>query len=77
MALRGYLRFLGTRGLCRAGLEQAVPTIPEWRLSTLPRYIDVAQVEQLFATCDLATPTGLRDRAIWRASACAQATSSH
>ena len=64
MALRGYLRFLGTRGLCRAGLEQAVPTIPEWRLSTLPRYIDVAQVEQLFATCDLATPTGLRDRAI-------------
>jgi site-specific recombinase XerD len=64
MALRVYLRFLGTRGLCRAGLEQAVPTIPEWRLSTLPRYIDVAQVEQLFATCDLATPTGLRDRAI-------------
>jgi integrase/recombinase XerD len=64
MAIRGYLRFLGTRGLCRAGLEQAVPTIPEWRLSTLPRYIDVAQVEQLFATCDLATPTGLRDRAI-------------
>jgi integrase/recombinase XerD len=32
MALRGYLRFLGARGLCRAGLEQAVPTIPEWRL---------------------------------------------
>jgi integrase/recombinase XerD len=30
----------------------------------MPRYIDVAQVEQLFETCDLATPTGLRDRAI-------------
>ena len=36
MALRGYLRFLGAHGLCRAGLEHAVPTIPEWRLSTLP-----------------------------------------
>jgi integrase/recombinase XerD len=64
MALRGYLRFLSVHGFCRAGLEHAVPTIPEWRLSTLPRYIDSAQVERLIATCDLTTPTGLRDRAI-------------
>jgi integrase/recombinase XerD len=64
MALRGYLRFLSAHGFCRAGLEHAVPTIPEWRLSTLPRYIDAAQVERLIMTCDLTTPTGLRDRAI-------------
>jgi integrase/recombinase XerD len=38
-ALRSFLRFLGAHGLCRAGLEHAVPTIPQWRLSTLPRYI--------------------------------------
>lgn len=63
-ALRGYLRFLSAHGLCRAGLEHAVPTIPEWRLSTLPLYIDAAQVERLIATCDLTTPAGLRDRAI-------------
>jgi len=63
-ALRGYVRFLSAHGLCRAGLEHAVPIIPQWRLSTLPRYIDAAQVEQLIATCDTATPTGLRDRAI-------------
>jgi integrase/recombinase XerD len=63
-ALRGYLRFLSAHGLCRAGLEHAVPTIPEWRLSTLPHYVDAAQVERLIATCDLTTPTGLRDRAI-------------
>lgn len=37
-ALRGYLRFLSAQGLCRAGLEHAVPTIPQWRLSSLPRY---------------------------------------
>jgi integrase/recombinase XerD len=64
MALRGYLRFLGAHGLCRTGLEHAVPTIPQWRLSTLPRYIDASQVERLIATCDRTTPTGLRDRGI-------------
>ena len=63
-ALRSFLRFLGAHGLCRAGLEQAVPTIPQWRLSTLPRYIDPSQVERLIATCDGTTPAGLRDRAI-------------
>jgi site-specific recombinase XerD len=64
MALRGYLRFLGARGLCRAGLEHAVPIIPQWRLSTLPRYIGVAAVERLIATCDLTTAAGARDRAV-------------
>lgn len=64
MALRGYLRFLGARGLCRAGLEHAVPTIPQWRLSALPSYISVAEVERLLATCDLARPAGVRDRAV-------------
>lgn len=64
MALRGYLRFLGARGLCRAGLEYAVPTIPQWRLSTLPRYIGGTDIERLIATCDLTTPAGARDRAV-------------
>jgi integrase/recombinase XerD len=62
--LRGYVRFLSANGRCRAGLEHAVPIIAQWRLSTLPRYIETAQVDQLIATCDPITPTGLRDRAI-------------
>ena len=62
--LRCFVRFLSANGRCRAGLEHAVPIIAQWRLSTLPRYIDSAQVEQLIATCDPSTPTGLRDRAI-------------
>ncbi|MGC0392450.1 MULTISPECIES: tyrosine-type recombinase/integrase [Bradyrhizobium] len=64
MALRGYLRFLSARGLCRAGLDQAVPIIPQWRLSSLPRYIRSSDVETLIATCDQTTATGVRDRAI-------------
>lgn len=63
-ALRGYLRFLGARGLCRPGLEHAVPTIPQRRLSALPRYIGAADVERLIAACDVTTPLGIRDRAI-------------
>lgn len=62
--LRGYVRFLSATGRCRAGLEHAVPIIAQWRLSTLPRYIDAAQVERLIATCDPSSPTGLRDRTI-------------
>lgn len=63
-ALRGYLRFLAARGLCRPGLDHAVPTIPQWRLSALPRYIGAAEVERLIATCDVTKPTGTRDRAV-------------
>jgi site-specific recombinase XerD len=64
MALRGYLRFLSARGLCRAGLDRAVPIIPQWRLSSLPRYISSSDVETLITTCDRTTATGVRDRAI-------------
>jgi len=62
--LRSYLRFLGARGLCRSGLEHAVPSIAQRRLAGLPRYIGASDVERLIATCDLTTPVGIRDRAI-------------
>ena len=63
-ALRGYLRFLAAAGLCRPGLDYAVPTIPQWRLSALPRYLPASTVEQVIASCDLTKPQGIRDRAI-------------
>jgi site-specific recombinase XerD len=63
-ALRGYLRFLAAADLCRPGLEHAVPLIPHWRLSSLPRYLSPDQVERLVASCDLRTGRGVRDRAI-------------
>jgi site-specific recombinase XerD len=62
-ALRGYLRFLAASGLCRTGLDQAVPPVLQWRLSALPRYLPAADVERLIATCDLSNPLDLRDRA--------------
>ena len=63
-ALRGYLRFLAAHGACRPWLDRAVPDIPQWRLSALPRYLPPADVERLIASCDLTKPHGIRDKAI-------------
>ena len=63
-ALRLYLRFLVLDGLCRPGLVGAVPTVPLQRFSTLPRHLPRDDIERIIASCDRATPMGLRDRAI-------------
>jgi len=64
MALRGYLRFLAAHGMCRPGLDQAMPTVPQWRLSALPRYLPSPDIERLITSCDLTKAHGVRDRAI-------------
>jgi integrase/recombinase XerD len=63
-ALRGYLRFLAASGICPPGLDRAVPLVPQWRLSSLPRYLSPVDVERVVASCDLNTVHGMRDRAI-------------
>jgi site-specific recombinase XerD len=64
VTLRGYLRFLIASGRCPPWLDHAVPTVPHWRLSALPRYLSMADVERLIASCDVTSPAGIRDRAI-------------
>ncbi len=63
-ALRGYLGFLGASGVCRADLAKAVPTVPQWRLSAMPRYLPAVDVERMIAACDVSKSHGVRDRAI-------------
>ena len=63
-ALRLYLRFLVLNDLCRPGLVAAVPTVPRRRFSTLPRHLPREDIERIIASCDRATPMGLRDHAI-------------
>jgi integrase/recombinase XerD len=63
-ALRVYLRFLATRGECQPGLDHTLPTVAEWKLSSLPRYLDAQQVACLVDSCSKDGPQGLRDRAI-------------
>jgi integrase/recombinase XerD len=63
-ALRVYLRFLATCGGCQPGLDHSLPTVAEWKLSALPRYLDAHQVGRLIDSCCKDGPQGWRDRAI-------------
>jgi integrase/recombinase XerD len=63
-ALRMFLRFLIARGQCPVGLDAAIPTVADWRLASLPRYLPPEDVERLIASCDRASAVGRRDRAI-------------
>ena len=63
-ALRAYLRFLTTEGTCCPDLDSAVPTVAEWKLSSLPKYITEQEVERTITACDIQTRQGVRDRAI-------------
>lgn len=63
-ALRMFVRFLIAEGQCPVGLEAAIPLVPHWRLSSLPRYLQPEEVERIVASSDPATAMGKRDRAI-------------
>ena len=63
-ALRVYLRFLAASGACQPGLDHALPTVAEWKLSSLRRYLDAGQAGKLIDSCSRNGPQGLRDRAI-------------
>ena len=41
-----------------------MPTVPQWRLCALPRYLPPKEVERVIRACDLSSPVGLRDQAI-------------
>lgn len=63
-AVRMFLRFLIATEHCPPGLDAAVPTIAEWRLAGLPRYLPPAETERVLAACTGARSIDIRDRAI-------------
>lgn len=63
-ALRMYFRYLASTDRCASSLVDAIPTVPRWRLATLPRYIIHDDVERVIASCDLTVARGMRDHAI-------------
>lgn len=63
-ALRSFLRFLFQRGEIEANLAEAVPSVANWRLCSIPKYLAPEEVERLLAACDRNTSTGRRDYAI-------------
>ena len=63
-ALRSLLRFLHLRGITASPLAGAVPAAAGWKLAGLPRHLTQEEAARMVASCDLATVTGLRDRAV-------------
>ncbi len=63
-ALRNLVRFLIADGKCPAGLDSAIPKLAHWKLSALPQYLHVDEIERVIACCDPATAEGKRNRAI-------------
>lgn len=64
-ALRSFLRFARYRGDITLDLAACVPSVASWSLSTIPKALPPAQVDQVLAhTRQLATAVGRRDYAI-------------
>jgi len=62
--MRSFLGYLFQAGRSRTNLAMAVPTVAGWRLSELPRYLEVAQVEKLLRSCDRRRKVGKRNYAV-------------
>lgn len=63
-ALRMFMRFLVATSRCRSQLDRSVPSMPHWRLATLPRYLEPDVVERIVASRSGKTLVGVRDRAV-------------
>ena len=63
-ALRTFCRFLLHRGEIAVDLAAAIPSVADWRFSTVPKALAPEQVTRLLQSCDQDHPTGQRDYAI-------------
>ena len=59
---RGFYRFLVVDGTSRTSPAADLRPPRAWK--TLPRYLSIEEIDQLLAQPDVATPRGLRDRAL-------------
>jgi integrase/recombinase XerD len=63
-AFRSVFRFLFQHGELRVDLAPSVPTVADWRLSIIPKYLTPAEVARVLGSCDRHTATGRRDYAV-------------
>lgn len=63
-SVRSYLKFLVLRGMSSNRMVAAVPTIPQWRMSSIPKVLSSTELYQFLCSFNVATPTGCRDHAI-------------
>jgi site-specific recombinase XerD len=63
-ALRAFLRYLRLRGDITTDLAASVPTVANWSYSTLPKFLQSGEAQQVLARCDRHTAVGRRNYAI-------------
>jgi len=63
-AFRSFFRFLFQKGELQADLAASVPTVANWQLSTVPKYLTPKEVERVLKACDRRTAIGRRNYAI-------------
>jgi site-specific recombinase XerD len=63
-AFRSFFRFLFQKGELQADLAASVPTVANWRLSTVPKYLVPQEVKRVLKACNRRTAVGRRDYAI-------------
>ena len=63
-ALRSFLHYVRYRGEVTLDLAAAVPVVPNWPMTSIPRAISADHVRQLLAGIDRRTAVGRRDYAI-------------
>ena len=63
-ALRSFFSYLRYRGAISTDLAGCVPTVPNWSLSALPRFLPAAEVERVLKCCDRKTSVGRRNYTI-------------
>jgi site-specific recombinase XerD len=60
-AFRSFFRFLLQKGELQADLAASVPTVADWRLSTVPKHLSPEEVERVLHACNRRTASGRRD----------------
>lgn len=63
-SLRSFFRFLKLLGKIDRPLENAVPTVPNWTLSNIPKYPTEQQISVFLSSFDMHTILGIRNRAM-------------
>jgi site-specific recombinase XerD len=63
-AFRSFFRFLFQKKELQADLAASVPTVANWRLSTVPKFLTPKEIERVLKACDRRTAVGRRDYAI-------------
>lgn len=63
-AFRSFFRYLFQEGELQTDLAAAVPTVANWRLAAVPKYLTSKQVKRVLKACNRHTAIGRRDYAI-------------